>query len=129
MADREEFIVWRTARPKELLYNGKVVPLPDNWALVKSGDAGLTRRLKSCGAPYWVLVHKRRNRIENLGLFMDKDTAAAVKAELDAERETTEYQKQPAQQRRRSSPGCPGSRPARRKEQSPRPERRYGCPY
>ena len=100
MADNEEFIVWRTARPKELLYNGKVVPLPDNWALVKSGDAGLTRRLKSCGAPYWVLVHKRRNRIESLGLFMDKDTAAAVKAELDAERETPEYQKQLASSRR-----------------------------
>lgn len=100
MADNEEFIVWRTARPKELLYNGKVVPLPDNWGLVKSGDAGLTRRLKSCGAPYWVLVHKRRNRIESLGLFMDKDTAAAVKAELDAERETPEYQKQLASSRR-----------------------------
>ena len=100
MADREEFIVWRTARPKELLYNGKVVPLPDNWTLVKSGDAGLTRRLKNCGAPYWVLVHKRRNRIESLGLFMDKDTAAAVKAELDAERETPEYQKQLASSRR-----------------------------
>ena len=100
MAECEEFTVWRTARPKELLYNGKVVPLPDNWALVKSGDAGLTRRLKNCGAPYWVLVHKRRNRIESLGIFMDKDTAEAVKAELDAERETPEYQKQLASSRR-----------------------------
>ena len=100
MANSEEFIVWRTARPRELLYNGKVVPLPDNWTLVKSGDAGLTRRLKSCGAPYWVLVHKRRNRIENIGLFIDKDTAEAVKAELDAERETPEYQKQLASSRR-----------------------------
>ena len=51
MATEEEFIVWRTARPRELLYNGKVVPLPDNWILIKSGDAGLTRRLKRCGAP------------------------------------------------------------------------------
>ena len=100
MANSEEFIVWRTARPRELLYNGKVVPLPDNWTLVKSGDAGLTRRLKACGAPYWVLVHKRRNRIENIGLFIDKDTAEAVKAELDAERETPEYQKQLASSRR-----------------------------
>ena len=100
MANSEEFIVWRTARPRELLYNGKIVPLPDNWTLVKSGDAGLTRRLKACGAPYWVLVHKRRNRIENIGLFIDKDTAEAVKAELDAERETPEYQKQLASSRR-----------------------------
>lgn len=100
MAAEEEFIVWRTARPRELLYNGKVVPLPDNWVLIKSGDAGLTRRLKSCGAPYWVLVHKRRNRIEKCGLFMDKDCAEAVKAELDAERETPEYQKQLASSRR-----------------------------
>lgn len=94
MAEAEEFIVWRTARPRELLYNGKVVTLPDNWQLIKSGDAGLTRRLKSCGAPYWVLVHKRRNRIEKCGLFMDRETAEAVKAELDAERATPEYQKQ-----------------------------------
>jgi aminoglycoside 6'-N-acetyltransferase I len=41
MPDSEEFIVWRTARPRELLYNGKVVPLPDNWVLVKSGDAAV----------------------------------------------------------------------------------------
>ena len=100
MESAEEFIVWRTARPRELLYNGKVVPLPDNWVLIKSGDAGLTRRLKSCGAPYWVLVHKRRNRIEKCGLFMDKDVAEAVKVELEAERETPEYQKQLASSRR-----------------------------
>lgn len=94
MAESEEFIVWRTARPREMLYNGKVVSLPDNWTLIKSGDAGLTRRLKGCGAPYWTLVHKRRNRIEKCGLFMDKAVAEAVKAELDAERATPEYQKQ-----------------------------------
>lgn len=94
MAESEEFIVWRTARPREMLYNGKVVSLPDNWTLIKSGDAGLTRRLKSCGAPYWTLVHKRRNRIEKCGLFMDKAVAEAVKTELDAERATPEYQKQ-----------------------------------
>ena len=100
MESAEEFIVWRTARPRELLYNGKVVPLPDNWVLIKSGDAGLTRRLKNCGAPYWVLVHKRRNRIEKCGLFMDKDVAEAVKVELEAERQTPEYQKQLASSRR-----------------------------
>ena len=100
MESAEEFIVWRTARPRELLYNGKVVPLPDNWMLIKSGDAGLTRRLKNCGAPYWVLVHKRRNRIEKCGLFMDKDVAEAVKVELEAERQTPEYQKQLASSRR-----------------------------
>lgn len=100
MPDSEEFIVWRTARPRELLYNGKVVPLPDNWVLVKSGDAGLTRRLKNSGAPFWVLVHKRRNRIEKIGLFMDKECVEAVKAELDAERATPEYQKQLESSRR-----------------------------
>ena len=100
MADTEEFIVWRTARPREVLYNGKVVALPDNWSLVKSGDAGLTRRLKSCGAPYWTLVHKRRNRIENIGLFMDKDTAESIKQALEAERATPEYQKQLASSRK-----------------------------
>ena len=100
MAEVDEFTVWRTARPREVLYNGKVVPLPDNWQLVKSGDPGLTRRLKNCGAPYWVLVHKRRNRIEKCGLFMDRETVEAVKAELDAERATEEYQKQLASSRR-----------------------------
>lgn len=93
MSDCEEFIVWRTARPREVRYEGKCVPLPDNWVLVKSGDAGLTRRLKSCGAPFWTLVHKRKNRIEKIGIFIDGETAGAVKAELEAERDTPEYQK------------------------------------
>ena len=100
MSENDEFIVWRTARPREVRYEGKCVPLPDNWVLVKSGDPGLTRRLKSCGAPFWTLVHKRKNRIEKIGLFIDKDTAEAVKAELDAERETPEYQKKLESSRR-----------------------------
>ena len=100
MSESDEFIVWRTARPREVRYEGRCVMLPDNWVLVKSGDAGLTRRLKSCGAPFWTLVHKRKNRIEKIGIFIDKDTADAVKAELDAERETPEYQKKLESSRR-----------------------------
>lgn len=100
MSESDEFIVWRTARPREVRYEERCVMLPDNWVLVKSGDAGLTRRLKSCGAPFWTLVHKRKNRIEKIGIFIDKDTADAVKAELDAERETPEYQKKLESSRR-----------------------------
>ena len=87
----EEFAVWPTARDHEVRFEGRIVPVPDNWVLVKSGDAGLTRRLKRCGAPYWVLVHKRRNRIESLGIFIDAGVARDLRAELEAERAAPEY--------------------------------------
>ena len=93
MKGDEEFAVWPTARAHEVRFEGRIVPVPDNWILVKSGDAGLTRRLKNCGAPYWVLVHKRRNRIESLGIYIDAGVAREIREELEAERAAPEYAK------------------------------------
>ena len=87
--------VWRTARPDEFLGDNGFVRKPENWCFIPSGDPGLTRRIKSSAA-YWVVVHKRKNRIEALGLLADAGLAAEIKAALAAERAAPEYQKKMA---------------------------------
>ena len=67
---KEEIQIWKTARENTFLLDGKEVSPPDGWIFIPSGDPGLTRRLKSSG-DYWVLVHRRKNRIESLGLWAD----------------------------------------------------------
>ena len=86
----EEFQVWRTNRDREFLHEGRAVRVPDGWVFVPSGDPGLTRRLKvltSC----WTVVHKRKNRIEAIGLWADAATVETVRADLAAERSNPAY--------------------------------------
>ena len=86
----DEIQLWRTNRDRDFLCNGKTVTVPDSWIFVPSGDAGLTRRLKAL-TECWVVVHKRRNRIEALGLWCEESIAKQVKADLDAERSNPVY--------------------------------------
>ena len=90
---KEEYTVWRNPRGNGLLHDGESVTPPEGWEFVPSGDAGLTRRLKMAGE-CWVMVHRRRNRIEAVGLWTSARRAAAVRAELELER------RDPARQRR-----------------------------
>ena len=80
---KQEIRVWRTSREDIFLCEGKTVTIP-------SGDPGLTRRLKASG-DYWVLVHKRKNRIEALGLFTLSAQVDRVKRILEMERSTPAY--------------------------------------
>lgn len=89
---KEEFIVWKSSTLGNVLHNGKTVPAPEGWIFVESGDAGLTRRLKASGE-YWVMVHRRRNRIESVGLWVPYSIVKEVKAALEAERSDPSYQK------------------------------------
>ena len=86
----EDYQVWRTNRPRDFLHNGKVVTVPDNWIFVPSGDPGLTRRLKSL-APCWVVVHKRKNRVEALGVWCDGAIVQKTKNDLEEERRNPVY--------------------------------------
>ncbi len=88
---KSEFIVWGEAGKRQLLHDGKPITPPPDWTFVPSGDAGLTRRLKAAAETYWVLVHRRRNRQEALGLWLPAQTVEEAKAKLEAERSTIAY--------------------------------------
>ena len=96
----EEFQVWRTNRDREFLHNGKVVRVPDDWVFVPAGDPGLTRRLKSSG-DFWSVVHKRKNRIEALGVWVAGNRVQMVKEALETERQDPNYLKKLEQARLR----------------------------
>lgn len=89
--EKEEFVVWSAGQEGKVLRNGKILTPPAGWQFVPSGDAALTRRLKK--GEYWLLVHKRRNRIESLGLWTSAKAVETARAQLDAERTDPAYQK------------------------------------
>ena len=92
MTSDGEFQVWETMRLREFKHNGEYVTVPDTWAFVPSGDPGLTRRLKATGE-CWIVVYKRKNRIESKGLWTDSSRIEQIKAELEEERSSPEYLK------------------------------------
>ncbi len=92
MTKSDEIQVWKTARERIFLRDGKEVRPPESWEFVPSGDPGVTRRLKASG-DYWVLVHRRKNRVEALGLWTDSARIEEVKAKLEAERSDPAYQR------------------------------------
>lgn len=87
---KEDIKVWRTNRPRDFLRDGKSVTVPESWVFVPSGDPGLTRRLKST-TECWSVVHKRKNRIESLGIWCDGTVVEKVKADLTEERNNPAY--------------------------------------
>ncbi|MBE6375216.1 MAG: DUF2293 domain-containing protein [Lentisphaerae bacterium] len=92
MKNSGDIQVWRTNRPRDFLLNGKVVTVPDDWIFVPSGDPGLTRRLKST-TECWSVVHKRKNRIEAIGLWCRQGVVEKVKEDLETERNNPAYQR------------------------------------
>lgn len=86
----DDIQIWRTNRPRDFILNGKSVTVPESWVFVPSGDPGLTRRLK-ISTECWVVVHKRKNRIEAIGLWCDGTTADRVRADLEFERSNPIY--------------------------------------
>lgn len=91
--DKKEIQLWRTKDENVFLLNNEPFTIPEGYIFVPAGDALLTRRLKSLGE-YFVLVHKRKNRIESLGIWTKKTWAESTKRRLETERATPTYQKQ-----------------------------------
>ena len=89
---KNEFTVTESVYKNKVKHDGKQIDIPENFMFVKRGDAALTRRLKA-KTECWILVHRRRNRIEALGLYADKAVVETVTAKLAAERESPEYRK------------------------------------
>lgn len=84
--------VWRGKTTNTFLLDGKEVFPPANWCFIAAGDPAQTRRLKKSGL-CWILVHKRKNRIETLGIWTDSARIESIRRELAAERANPAYQK------------------------------------
>ena len=75
--------------------NGEVLTVPDGWAPLPPGDAGLTRRVKAAGE-HWVVQEKKGRRTFSKGVWAPAETIDRIRAELEAERSTESYAKRKA---------------------------------
>ncbi|AMV38499.1 DUF2293 domain-containing protein [Planctomyces sp. SH-PL62] len=81
--------------------DGKVVAIPEGWALLPPGDAGLTRRVKAAG-DHWIVQEKVGRRTFSRGVWAAAESIERIRAELEAERSTEGYaRKREAASRRR----------------------------
>lgn len=69
---------------------GIVLNVPLGWVLLPPGDPGLTRRVKKAG-PSWVVQEKRGRKTFSLGVYAPEARIAALRAELEKERENPAY--------------------------------------
>jgi hypothetical protein len=67
--------------------DGKVLTVPEGWALLPPGDAALTRRVKEAGDHY-VVQKKKGRKTFSRGVWAPAATIDRIRAELDAERAT-----------------------------------------
>jgi hypothetical protein len=72
--------------------DGRVLTAPDGWNLLPPGDAALTRRVKEAGE-HWVVQEKKGRKIFSRGVWAPEATIDRIRAELEAERSTTDYAK------------------------------------
>ena len=70
--------------------DGRVLTVPDGWALLPPGDAALTRRVKEAG-DHWVVQEKKGRKIFSRGVLAPAATIDRIRAELEAERATEGY--------------------------------------
>ena len=72
--------------------DGDVLSVPDDWALLPPGDAGLTRRVKAAG-PTWTVKEKKGRRMFSRGVWAPRQCIDSIRADLQAERSTDAYAK------------------------------------
>lgn len=74
---------------------GEILTVPEGWALLPPGDAGLTRRVKAAG-DHWVVQEKKGRRMFSKGVWAPAETIDRMRAELTAERSTDAYARRQA---------------------------------
>lgn len=75
--------------------------MPPAWELVPPGDAALTRRVKAAGE-FWLVQEKVGRKVFSRGARAPRDTIAAIRQELAAERATAGHaRRREAESRRR----------------------------
>jgi hypothetical protein len=71
---------------------GRVLTVPDDWALLPPGDAALSRRIKADG-PSWTVIELKGNKRFSRGIWAPAARIAALRAELAVERQDPAYQR------------------------------------
>jgi hypothetical protein len=72
--------------------DGKIVTVPESWALLPPGDAALTRRVKAAG-DHWVVQEKKGRKVFSRGVWAPVATIERIRADLEAERSTEGFAK------------------------------------
>ena len=72
--------------------DGKILTVPEGWALLPPGDAALTRRVKSAGE-HWVVAEKKGRKIFSKGVWAAAGTIERIQEELKVERSTESFAK------------------------------------
>ena len=81
--------------------DGKVLTVPEGWALLPPGDAALTRRVKAAG-DHWVVAEKKGRKVFSRGIWAAAATIEWIRSDLGAERSTEGFaKKREADARRR----------------------------
>lgn len=80
--------------------DGRVLTVPEGWALLPPGDAALTRRVKAAGE-HWIVQEKKGRKVFSRGIWAPAATIDKIRAELEAERSTEGYAKRKESNARR----------------------------
>ena len=70
--------------------DGRVLEVPEGWALLPPGDAAATRRVKKAG-PAWTVKEKRGRKMFSRGVWAPAEHIERVLAELKDERSDPAY--------------------------------------
>ena len=70
--------------------DGKVLTVPEGWALLPPGDAALTRRVKEADE-HWVVQEKKGRKTFSRGVWAPAATINRIRADLASERSTDGY--------------------------------------
>ncbi len=72
--------------------DGRILTVPEGWALLLPGDAALNRRVKEAG-DHWIVQEKKGRKIFSRGVWAPAATIDCIRVELEAERGTESYAK------------------------------------
>lgn len=75
-----------------LSLDGEELKIPIGWALLKPGDAALSRRIKKDG-PSWTVKEPKGRKMFSQGIWAPAKRIEALRGELVGEREDPSYQK------------------------------------
>ncbi len=78
----------------------EILTVPEGWALLPPGDAGLTRRVKA-GGPCWTVKEPRGRRMFSRGVWAPAERIEAARRDIERTRGTPEYKQRLAGDRRR----------------------------
>jgi len=90
---REALEVRPSAKDREVISaEGKILEVPEAWALLPPGDAALSRRIKKDG-PSWTVVEMKGRKRFSRGIWAPEERIETLRANLVRERAEPAYQR------------------------------------